>query len=103
MAKARVTQVEKITYEDGVTLELTLAEARALYALTNRVGGDARYTPRGLTDKIGAVLKEACKPQGDTYRYDDDPKAWAQPEYNLFSGYIKTEEYPEHQGKSGTP
>lgn len=56
MAKAK--KFEKVVSEEGVKLTLTMAEARALRALFQAVGGSPSRSPRGLTDAIGDALDE---------------------------------------------
>lgn len=51
------TQTIKVE-EEIVVLTMTRPEAEALRAVLARVGGDARYTRRGLTDNISHALYE---------------------------------------------
>lgn len=59
MAKAEKSRVEVVTVEDGVTLHLSMAEAKTLAAVGTKIGGDPDDTPRRHMDAINKALQEA--------------------------------------------
>lgn len=67
MAKAEKSRVEVTKIEEGVTLHLSMAEARALAAIGTRVGGDPGNTPRGQIDAINRALQDALTVGGRQY------------------------------------
>lgn len=95
MAKAEKTEVEVVTKEEGVTLHLSMAEVRTLYAMTLRVGGDPdpEVNPRGHASNIkGAIEKALGKSE---WSWD-----WANPEYRCSSGGygIRFDNYKDVEG-----
>jgi hypothetical protein len=78
VANARKTEIERTVKEEGVSLDLTMPEVRALYAVTNRVGGSPTEGPRGLIDNIRLALLDALG------KDERSPNNWAQPEYRCF-------------------
>lgn len=83
MASAEKTEIERIVKEEGIVLHLTMAEARALGALTWRVVGSPDRSPRGLIDGIRKALAKAVTGSNDQYEIQ-----WAQPELACFEGGI---------------
>ena len=51
----------------GVTLSLTMDEAKALQTVLRRVGGDPYKTARGYTDNVVSALSEGGAPAGDYF------------------------------------
>lgn len=72
-ATPRIVEIEKTVIEervDGVTLELSTAEAEVLMAITAKIGGDPHKSDRGHVDNIGNALREAgVKDWGQTDAY----------------------------------
>lgn len=58
MAKATATPIEVVTTTDGIRLDLTVAEAKALLAVTGYVGGHPAESPRGDMDAIREALSQ---------------------------------------------
>jgi len=85
MAKAEKTKIERVITEEGVVLQLTMPEARALFAILWRVGGSPVTSPRGLADGIRNALTEAATgyPQA---KFSIDYEQWAMPELTCFTG-----------------
>lgn len=86
-----VTEVER---EPGVVLELTLAEARALYAVTVRVGGSPIHSPRRLTDAIGAAVKGALQDYAAGLVSYGGHYPFAEPENGLARFSLSFDNYP---------
>lgn len=63
MAKAdvcsREVEVKTVKEVKRVVLELTVAEARTLLSVFERIGGSPETTLRGQIDSVGKVLREA--------------------------------------------
>lgn len=82
---AKVTEtVEVVKEEEHIMLKLTMAEARALFALTNRVGGSPGNSPRGLIDNVNEAIHKAH----EGAKYDRWEWGWAEPEFECFQNGI---------------
>lgn len=71
MAEAEQIQVAQTTYVPGIRLTLTLEEAKLVYAVMQRVGGDTVTSPRKFADRISDALNQALpefKWRGIEYR-----------------------------------
>ncbi len=83
-----ITEVE----EEVVQLEMTVPEARALFAVLMRVGGRAAHSPRGVLDPVRIALRGAFLPPNTD---PDFLNAFADPEHSLASGSVMFEDYPK--------
>lgn len=79
-----VETVEVVKEEEHITLKLTMAEARALFALTNRVGGSPGNSPRGLIDGVRVAIHRAY----EGAKYDQWEWGWAEPEFECFQSGV---------------
>jgi hypothetical protein len=63
MAKAEKTTitktVTKVTEQPGITLTLSMPEARTIIAIAAKIGGHPDSSPRGWLNNIATVLQEA--------------------------------------------
>ena len=86
MAKA-----EAVTEITGVKLELTMQEARAVFACLWRVSGNPDdRSPRGAIDEVRRALTKAV-----TGKFDPYESNWAQPEVDLMmAGSLPAKDYP---------
>lgn len=74
MAEAEQITMAETTYVPGIRLTLTLEEAKLVYAVMQRVGGDTVTSPRKFADRISDALNEAL------------PEfKWGQTEYGEYS------------------
>lgn len=95
------TEVEKtvtvVEREPGVVLVLTQAEARALYAVTTRVGGSPSDSPRRHIDSIRHALEDPLRDYSNRLSHDDSFYPWAEPEVGLMrvGPGLACNDYPE--------
>lgn len=83
---ANATAVDVVVKRPGVCLELTHEEAKALFIVLSRVGGDPNTSPRKDTQSVYDALETLNR---DGLKYDT-------PEYNrltrLLDGHLRFEE-----------
>lgn len=90
----KVVTVTEVEREPGVILELTLPEARALYALTVRVGGSPLHSPRRLIDSIGVALRGPLRDYSTALATHGTHYPFAEPENGLAHFSLSFDNYP---------
>lgn len=106
MAEADKTEIETevvktvtvVESEPGVVLVLTVAEARALYAVTTRVGGSPFDSPRRHIDSIRYALDGPLRDYSNRLYISRDESLypWAEPEGKLLKGAgVTYDDYPK--------
>lgn len=81
MAEVKKVNVERTVIEEGLAVHLTMQEARAVWSVLWRVGGNPTESPRGIIDGVRNAIGTAVT--GGVNEFDNE---WARPELTCAEG-----------------